>query len=247
MPARQMKADMTTILIDGNSMFDAFLASPQAAARSVSVLLLPEMFGLTRAMCEAAERFARAGYATAVPNIFWRDPCPGVLDYELADRQSAWERLQRFDGEAAIGHIAAAAGWLAGKSGAHRIVAVGHCLGGRLAVRALNGAPLAGAVSYYGLGISKMGAALSTLDKKAQLHYGLADEHVPQTEVDEVAGFAKDNRNIEIFRYPGAGHSFCNPYRPMFSAEAAALVYQRTVAFLEGFDVSTDVSNAPQR
>lgn len=227
---------MTTILCEGDRAFDAFLAPAEGSAKSVAVLLLPEMFGLTPAMCEGAERFARSGYATAVPNIFWRDPCPGILAYEGADRQTAFERLQRFDGDAAIGHIATAAGWLAGKSGAQRIVAVGHCLGGRLAVAALTGTPLSGAVSYYGLGISKMGAALATLGKRAQLHYGLADEHVPLTEVDSVAAFAAGNPNIEIHRYAGAGHSFCNPYRPMFAAEAAALVHRRTMAFLDDGD-----------
>lgn len=227
---------MTTILCEGDRAFDAFLAPAEGSAKSVAVLLLPEMFGLTPAMCEGAERFARAGYATAVPNIFWRDPRPGILAYEGDDRQAAFERLQRFDGDAAIGHIAAAAGWLAARSGAQRIVAVGHCLGGRLAVAALTGSPLSGAVSYYGLGISKMGAALATLDKRAQLHYGLADEHVPLAEVDSVADFAAGNPNIAIHRYDGAGHSFCNPYRPMFAAEAAALVHQRTMAFLDAFD-----------
>jgi carboxymethylenebutenolidase len=233
-----MKAAMTTIIIEGSHTFDAFLAETSGPAKTVAVLLLPEMFGVTPAMREAAERFAGAGYATAVPNIFWRDSAPGVLAYEGSERQLAWERLQRFDGDAAIGHIATAAGWLAGKSNAGRVVAVGHCLGGRLAVLALNGTPLAGAVSYYGLGISKMGTALASLEKKAQLHYGLADEHVPQAEVDSVTAFAKGNENIEILGYPGAGHSFCNPYRPMYSADAAELVYRRTLSFLDGFDIS---------
>jgi carboxymethylenebutenolidase len=235
-----MTFKLTTVLFEGRCRFDAFLAAPGGRAKTVAVLLLPEMFGLTPAMCEAAGRFAEAGYATAVPNIFWRDPFPGVLAYEGADRQSAWERLQRFDGDAAMGDIAAAAGWLAAKSGADRIAAVGHCLGGRLAVRALNGSPLVGAVSYYGLGISKMGPALAILGKPAQLHYGLADEHVPQSEVDAVTVLAARNANVEIFRYEGAGHSFCNPYRPMFAPDAATLVHQRTLAFFERLATSPD-------
>ena len=43
-----------------------------------------------------------------------------------------------------------------------------------------------------------------------QLHYGLADEHIPKSESDAVATAAFGNANIEIQLYPGAGHGFFN-------------------------------------
>src|SRR5262249_23675450 len=110
---------------------------------------------------------------------------------------------------------------------------IGYCVGGRLAMLALLSTDIAGAVSNYGIGISKLGDELVTLQKPAQLHYGLADEHVPLEEIKAVDAAMKGNPNITIHCYAGAGHSFCNPYRPMFDPTAAGLVRDRTQAFLQ--------------
>lgn len=214
-------------------VFDAYLA-PAESCSGVGVLLLPEMFGLTPAMCEAAEAIAADGYTTLVPNLFWRCRAnPGVLAYEGSERQAAFERLQALDLDAAVGDIERAAVELSAAPGDERpIVAIGHCIGGRLAVLALPRTRLAGAVSYYGLGISRQGDELARLSKPAQLHYGLADEHVPMAEVEAVISLAAHNPSVAVHCYDNAGHSFCNPYRPMYDPAAAALVRERTMNFL---------------
>jgi carboxymethylenebutenolidase len=213
--------------------FNAYLAHAKAE-KNARILLLPEMFGLTPAMCEAAEAFAAHGYTTLVPNLFWRyDAHPDVLAYEGEERQIAWERLQVLDYEAAVDDIELAAAELANDTAkALPVVAIGHCIGGRLAMLALPQTRLAGAVSYYGLGISRQGEELARLNKPAQLHYGLADEHVPLTEVEAVSSLAIGNPAITIYRYEKAGHSFCNPHRPMYNEGAASRVRERTLTFL---------------
>lgn len=214
-------------------VFDGYRASAPSEA-GVRLLLLPEMFGLTPAMCEAAEAFAADGYTTLVPNLFWRCRAnPGVLAYEGSERQTAFERLQALDLDVAVEDIEHAAVDLSAAPGEERpVVAIGHCIGGRLALLALPRTRLAGAVSYYGLGISKQGEALARLGKPAQLHYGLADEHVPMAEVEAVISLAGQNPSVAIHCYDKAGHSFCNPYRPMYDPAAAALVRERTMKFL---------------
>jgi carboxymethylenebutenolidase len=216
---------------DGGT-FDAYLA-PSRGER-VGVLLLPEMFGLTPAMTEAADGFAADGRATLVPNLFWRDPTPGVLSYEEPERSVAHARLEAMDLDRAVEDIAAALAAFRALPGApETIVAVGHCVGGRLAALAMPRTDLAAAVSYYGLGISRQGAELATLHGPLQLHYGLADPYVPVSEIEAVKALAAGNPNIEIVEYEGAGHSFCNPYRPMFSPTDAAAVRTRTLALLD--------------
>lgn len=224
-------ASRRSIVEDGARIFDACLAlasEPSATA----VLLLPEMFGLTDAMCAAASDFAALGYITAAINVFWRSAHPQTLGYDGKDRDMANARLDALDIDAVVDDIDTAAAWLKAEIGTSRIVALGHCIGGRLAMLALGLPSIAGAVSYYGLGISKQGAALAAVRKPAQLHYGLADPHVPRAEIEAVASFSKGNPAIEIFRYDGAGHSFCNPNRPMYDVAAAAQVRARTLAFL---------------
>jgi carboxymethylenebutenolidase len=213
--------------------FNGYLARAKIE-KNVRVLLLPEMFGLTPAMHESAQSFAADGYTTLVPNLFWRSVThPDALDYEEEDRRIAFDRLQAFDHSAAVEDIELAAAELRGQAGALPVVAIGHCIGGRLAVLALPRTSLAGAVSYYGLGISQQGGELARLNKPAQLHYGTADEHVPMTEVKAVSALAGGNPSITIYCYDKAGHSFCNARRPMYDKTAACLVHERTLAFLD--------------
>lgn len=214
-------------------VFDAYLATA-ASPRGVAILLLPEMFGLTPAMTEAADGFAQDGFTTLVPNLFWRDPNPGTLAYEGPERDIAHKRLDAMNSELAVADIGAAlAAFRAIRGVPDKVVAVGHCVGGRLAALAMGATDLAGAVSYYGLGISRQGAELATIRGPIQLHYGLADPYVPVSEIEAVKAHAAGNPNIEILEYDGAGHSFCNPYRPMFSPVDATLVRARTVTLLE--------------
>ena len=220
------------IATEGSKTFDAYLATADAPL-GAKVVLLPEMFGLTPAMCGAADRFAADGYTTLVANVFWRYTVPGVLAYDGPDRQTAWERIQALDPELAVRDIDAAAARLEDvQPDGAPVVAVGHCIGGRLAMLALPQTRLTGAISYYGLGVSRQGEALARMRKPAALHYGLADEHVPLGEIEAVTAAVAGNPAITIHRYEKAGHSFCNWYRPMYDEAAAALVRERTYAFL---------------
>ncbi len=212
--------------------FDAYCVRPEAA-RPPAVLLLPEMFGLTPAMRESAEGLAQHGHVVLAPNLFWCADQPQALAYEGEERAVAIARLAALDIECAVADIAAAAAALRDIARTNRIVAIGHCIGGRLAVLAASPAGLAGAVSYYGLGLSAYPAAMRALAAPVQLHYGLADEHVPLPEIDAVAELVAGTPHVALHRYPGAGHSFVNPYRPMFDPPQADLVRQRTLAFLD--------------
>jgi carboxymethylenebutenolidase len=214
-------------------IFSGYRALPQGARRP-GVLLLTEMFGVTGPMRAAADGFARAGYPTLAPNLFWRVEPPGVLAYEGPERAQAWDRLRDFDEAGAVEDMGRAAERLrAEPSCSGPIAAVGFCMGGRLAVLAALELGVDAAVSYYGLGISRYGDRLAALTGAVQLHYGLADEHVPAAEVEAVTRAAAADPHVAIFGYPDAGHSFCNAARPMYDPAAAALAHARTLALLE--------------
>jgi carboxymethylenebutenolidase len=192
------------------------------------------MFGLTPAMRESADFFARHGHVVLAPNLFWRADHPEALGYEGSERDTATARLSALDIDRAIADISDAATALRAIAGTEGIVAIGHCIGGRLAVLALARLRLDGAVSYYGLGLSGHRAEMQAIDAPVQLHYGLADPHVPLSEIDAVAALVADNPRVALFRYREAGHSFVNPYRPMFDEVQAETVMQRTLALIDG-------------
>ena len=201
----------------------------------VGLLILSEMFGVTPAMQDAARQFARAGISTLVPNIYWRSADTGALTYEGPDRQRAQARADRLEAEAVCEDVERAITALMTRVPSLRAVAaLGHCIGGTFAVTALGQTRLAAAISYYGFRISQMGDRLTRLDKPAQLHYGLADPHIPASEVAAVKALARGNPRVEVFEYPGAGHSFCNPNRPMYDAAQARSAHERALSLLHG-------------
>lgn len=199
----------------------------------VGLLILSEMFGVTPAMQDAARSFARAGISTLVPNIFRRSPVSGVLKYEGPDRERAQHRADNLDAGAVCEDVELAIeAFMRGVPTLRRIAALGHCIGGTFAVTALGRTSLAAAISYYGFGLSKLGDALTRLAKPAQLHYGLADPLIPASEVEAVKALARPNAGISVFEYPNAGHSFCNPYRPMYDEAQAQSAHDRTLSLL---------------
>jgi carboxymethylenebutenolidase len=216
--------------------YDGFaVLSPEGG--TAGLILLAEMFGVTPAMEAAARAFARDGVPTLVPNYFRRSSNGGVFQYEGPDRQRAQERADNLDPRAVREDVGLAIEAFRARVPTLRsIVALGHCIGGGYAVEALPGTSLAAAISYYGFGIPKLGDEIARFEKPAQLHYGLADPLIPKGEVEAVKGLARGNPNIDIFEYEGAGHSFCNPNRPMFDRVQAKKAHDRALSLIRGLD-----------
>jgi carboxymethylenebutenolidase len=215
------------------SGYDGF-AAISSSAGSTGLLILPEMFGVTAAMQDAARDFAAAGISTLVTNMFHRAAHSGVLTYEGRDRDIAQDRADNLNPAAVCEDIELAIeAFRAEVPALQRVAALGHCIGGSMAIAALVQTTLAGAVSYYGFGLSKLGDTLTRLAKPAQLHYGLDDTHIPVSEVEAVKALCHSNPNVAVFEYQ-AGHSFCNPYRPMFDKAHAKTAHERTLSLVRG-------------
>ena len=185
------KAGKLVLQRDGDREFDAYLARPEAAS-SPSIIIITEMFGLSRHNFEMAEQYARRGFNALVPNLFWRSQYPGELGYDGPDRDAAWARLAAFDVEAAGRDIVTAVKWLRGQPSANgKVFALGFCAGGRMAFVAAARAHVDAAVSFYGMGIAKHADDFAAVHCPVHLHYGLKDPHIPQSEVDAVMQLAR--------------------------------------------------------
>ncbi len=186
------------------------------------------MFGINPVFRELADEYAARGHCVLIPNLFWRDEVPGPLSYDGGHKE-AWSRVHAFDFEHAGADVGRAAGWLRNTGGVSgKVVVWGFCFSGPVAILAAARGGFDGAISFYGLGISRWPQALAALPCPAQLHYGLKDEHIPSAEIDAVRAAAKGNTRIEIFLYEGAGHSFFNKIRPTYDAEASRVAAKRT-------------------
>lgn len=239
---------ITSDWIELDNELRAWLARPEGVDNPPGILIYIEAFGVNGHMRKVAERYARAGYAAIIPDIYHGK----TVDY--GDMETALPIIKRLDEAQVMRESDKALDALASEAGVTAAPAVvGFCLGGRLAFLAglELGDRLSAAVCYYGGGIGPendhFGRPIlieraAELGVPALLHYGDQDGSITPTEHGRIAkALSKAGKRYVMSVYPGAGHGFdCNDrdsYDPGASAEAWAL----TQHFLAGF---TDRSGA---
>lgn len=228
--------DMTTSTVtlarDGARSFEGYFAKPSEVS-GPAILVLTDMFGLNEPIRAVADFYARRGHVALVPNLFWRSTIPGVISYDDADHPKAWERLKALDLDVVSADMGTATGWLREQRlGSGKVAAIGFCGGGRFAFLAAVRCGVDAAAALYGLGISQHVGEVKNARGPIQLHYGQQDRHIPAAEIQAVSAGVRGRRNVELFLYPEAGHSFANPVRPTYDPAAAKLAAERIDAML---------------
>lgn len=222
---------------DGRS-FEAFCAIPDSG-RGPGVLLFQEIFGINDNMRAFAERLAREGYVTVVPDMFWRIE-PRFERKDESGLGDAFAMVQKFDFDSAIADIQSTHAHLASMvecSG--KVGAVGFCLGGGLAFAAATQSRVEGrgpdvAVCYYGSAINDRLGHVDNLDCPTIFHYGNSDAFISHKKIAEVERAVGGRSGVELYRYDDAGHAFSNWDAPsMYNKEAADLAWSRSLDFLE--------------
>lgn len=212
---------------DGRS-FQAYVSRP-ARPNGHAVIVLQEIFGVTKHVRGIADRFAEDGYLAFAPDLFWRFE-PGVeLSHSKEDMQKAMGLLERYrdeDGLADIASTAAHIRALPGFSG--KVAAGGLCLGGKLAYLAATLQEIDAAVAFYGVGIERRLDAASAVRSPLQMHFGEWDAYVSAAARGEIAQ-ALQGKAVETYLYPEADHGF---YTRGSQADID-LARQRANAFLQ--------------
>jgi carboxymethylenebutenolidase len=221
-------ADLTPIQPQG---LCAYVARP-AAGEGPLLVVLQEIFGINahvRALCDL---YAAEGYVAVAPDLFWRQ-APGVdIDPALPGAmQRALELLDSFDDAQAMDDLRATLDFAVTRLGCSGpAAAVGHCLGGRLALRALHDTSVQCAVSYYGVGLEALVAQPLPAGKAALLHVAQADGYTPPAVQDTIRRHAVGA--VKACFYPGCDHAFAREGGAHFDASAARMAYDRTLNFL---------------
>ena len=122
----------------------AFLAVPADAAPAGAVIVIHERYGLTRHICELAERFAADGLVAIAPDLYFRHS-----DQDALHRGDAGCDVSDPDALAALERTVDA---LARESSADptRLAAMGICQTARLPLVLAAARPLAAALVWYG-------------------------------------------------------------------------------------------------
>lgn len=235
---------------------EAWLARPAGRGPFPGVLVLHEGLGVTGHLRRLAQRYAEAGYLALVPNLYSHEPAhrelpeadvirgipiarareraPLLAALDTEHRAGVERVLSWFDArdpstyfpdtQRALEHLA---GQPELRPGA--LVSVGFSMGGGLSAKlAASGAPLAGAVLYYGEGPT---GDLARLSAPLLGHYADDDPAItPDVPAlyERLKGLGK---TFTAHVYQSTQHGFFSDSRPTYQRSAAELSHARTLAF----------------
>ena len=215
---------------DGHK-FDAYIAQPTGEPKA-GVVVLQEIFGVNGHIRSVADRFAQAGYLTIAPALFDRAERDVELAYNPEDGKKGMSIAHRIPVDQTLADIAASIEYLR-EHGARKVGVVGYCWGGWLAWVSNTRLHPDATVSYYPGQISKYIHEKSTCP--AIFHFGLLDQHIPQTDVEQVR---HEYPGFSVFTYEAADHGFNCDMRASYNEPAAKLARQRTLAHFDEYLVA---------
>jgi carboxymethylenebutenolidase len=208
---------------DGH-MLSAYVARPALAPRG-GLVLLQEIFGVTKHIRSVCDGYAARGYHVVTPALFDRvrhnveldnSETSAVIGRELRGR-ILWEQTFA-DVEAALQHL----------SGVGKRATLGYCWGGTVSWRAAaHFAEIAAAVCYYP---TQIGPYIAEQPRCPMLmHFGERDPIATLEQAGQLR--TAQGAAVEIQVYP-AGHGFNCDEIVNFHQLSAALALRRSLEFL---------------
>ena len=184
------------------------------------VLLYHHVQGLTDGVRAFADELRQAGHTVHTPDLF------DGRSFETLDDGMAFARETGFE---TLGERGVAAAEDIGPA----VVYAGFSFGVTIAQRlAQTRAGARGALLMYScLPVSEFGEAWPE-GVPAQVHGKAGDEFFLE-DIEAARALADSTDQVELFLYPGTEHLFADPSLPSYDPEAAALLTERVLAFLD--------------
>ena len=198
----------------------AFLAVPPGADAAPAVIVIHERYGLTRHICELAERFAADGYVAVAPDLYFRHPDQAALHRgdvgcDVGDPQ-------------ACDALAAVIDALARETAADRTrrAAMGICQTARLPLVLAAARPLAAALVWYGAAQPRewqvngkypraLDEIIAAIDCPVLGMFGETDHLISLDDVRRLRDCLERHRkSYEIHVYRDAPHGWLNDTMP---------------------------------
>ena len=186
------------------------------------VVVVHDWYGLLPHVRTLCDELAATGFSTVAVDLY--------DGQSTTDESEAEHLMEALDGAAARLRLAAAVRDLR-RSGvmAPRVAAVGFSMGGQLVLGTAAAGLFDMVVAYY----ASLGPDDGPMPCPMQLHLaGVVDFEPADLPQQFVAAVLGAGGTAEAYEYEGTEHSFANADSAYYSAEAAALAWSRTKAFL---------------
>ena len=210
----------------GYGTIRAYMAKPANMAGSLpGVVVIHENRGLNPHIEDIARRLGLAGYLAFAPDAL--TPLGGYPGNE----DSARQLFGGLDRDKTAEDFVAAVAYLQAHSDCNgNVGCTGFCFGGGISnMLAVRVPSLLAAVPFYG---GQPGAEdVPNIEAALQLHHGGLDERINAGWPAYEQALKAAGVRYEAHFYEGANHGFNNDTTPRFDEAAAALAWERTLAF----------------
>jgi carboxymethylenebutenolidase len=203
--------------------------------RGPGILLLQEIFGVSRYVRRRGAALAEAGYRVLAPELYWRlgaavqpldESSPGVVE-------EAMGRAMSLDWETTVQDAVQGLEALRGRADVTGVGVVGFCFGGGLGFNVAAVTQPDCLVSYYGSAIPQLLELAPQVSAPSLHHFGLADDYIdPETVARVRDAVTAGGTPVEFETYDDANHAFDNDDFTFHHPEASEVAWQRTLRFL---------------
>jgi len=198
------------------------------------LVLVQEIFGVSRYIQSRAADLADLGYVVLAPELYWR-LADAELDESRADvLQQGMALAARADWDCAVADVRAAYRQLRSSPQVNAGVGlIGFCYGGGLAfnVAALEQPDVL--VSYYGSALPGLLELSGSVTAPSLHHFGTADGFIPPEQVERIRQAVTAGPGAVFETYDGADHAFDNhTLSDFYHPEASAAAWDNTRRFL---------------
>jgi carboxymethylenebutenolidase len=234
--AEQVKGDDPRIVTErltyaspnGHGTVNGYLARPAGVSGKIpAVVVVHENRGLNPYIEDVARRVALAGFMALAP-----DGLTSLGGYPGNDDDGR-EMQRKLDGDKLREDFFAAYDVLAARpDSSGKVGVVGFCYGGGIAnAMAVRFPELAASVPFYGRQADA--ADVPRIHAPLLLHYAGLDERINAGWPAYEAALKANQKSYSANFYPDVNHGFHNDTTPRYDEAAAALAWERTVAFFE--------------
>ena len=201
-----------------------------SVSRIGAVVLIQEIFGVNDHINSVAENFAKEGFITWVPDLFYRIEDNVNLSYDSKGIKKGKSLKEELGWELPTMDIISC---IANLKVDNNVATVGFCYGGTLSWNvACKAYGLDASVCFYGSQITNF----LTIEPKCptQIHLGQKDASIDLEDQNKIINFSeKPHIDVEVFKYENANHGFFCNQRDSYHKESANLSYIRTLEFLK--------------
>jgi len=199
-------------------------------SRIGAIVLIQEIFGVNDHIKNVAKKFAKEGFMTWVPDLFYRIEDNVNYNYSPEDIQKGKKLKDELGWELPTMDIISC---IANLKVDYNVASVGFCYGGTLSwSTACSAYGLDASVCFYGSQITdflKKEPRCPTL-----IHLGKKDISINEDDQNKIINFSNQSTtDIQVHTYENADHGFFCDQRDSYHKESADLAYNRTLEFLK--------------